>query len=107
MSRTSSTVRKRILIIINKRTKSVCFRIFLGLCENEQYRGPIVAAGGGKVYKKNILFIPQKLHFIFKSLLPLTLEGTPVGKTKAAQALAKVTITNNPEIAFPGQRVRK
>jgi len=25
------------------------FRIFLGLCENEKHRGPIVAAGGAKV----------------------------------------------------------
>ncbi|CAF1354600.1 unnamed protein product [Rotaria sordida] len=62
-------------------------RVFLGLCENEKYRGPVVAAGGAK------------------SLLPLTLDGTPVGKTKAAQALAKIAITTNPEIAFPGQRI--
>jgi hypothetical protein len=33
------------------------------------------------------------------------LDGTPVGKTKAAQALAKIAITTNPENAFPGQRV--
>jgi hypothetical protein len=26
------------------------FRVFLGLCENEKYRGPIVAGGGAKVY---------------------------------------------------------
>ncbi|CAF2646097.1 unnamed protein product [Rotaria sp. Silwood2] len=63
-------------------------RVFLGLCENEKYRGPIVAAGGAK------------------SLLPLALDGTPGGKTKAAQALAKIAITSNPEIAYPGQRVR-
>jgi hypothetical protein len=43
--------------------------------------------------------------FYFKSLLPLALDGTPVGKTKAAQALAKIAITTNPENAFPGQRV--
>jgi hypothetical protein len=59
----------------------------LGLCENEKFRGPIVAAGGGK------------------ALLPLALEGTNVGMTKATQALAKIAITTNPEIAFPGQRV--
>jgi DNA polymerase III delta prime subunit len=41
----------------------------------------------------------------FKSLLPLALDGTLVGKTKAAQALAKIAITTNPENAFPGQRV--
>ncbi|CAF0734157.1 unnamed protein product [Adineta ricciae] len=61
-------------------------RVFLGLCENEKYRGPIVAAGGAK------------------ALLPLALDGTQVGKTKAAQALAKIAITTNPENAFPGQR---
>ncbi|CAF1543404.1 unnamed protein product [Rotaria magnacalcarata] len=62
-------------------------RIFLGLSENEKYRGPIVAAGGAK------------------ALLPLALDGTPAGKTKAAQALAKIAITTNPEMAFPGQRM--
>jgi hypothetical protein len=34
------------------------------------------------------------------------LDGTPIGMTKATQALAKIAITTNPEIAFPGQRVR-
>ncbi|CAF1249948.1 unnamed protein product [Rotaria sp. Silwood1] len=62
-------------------------RIFLGLCENEKYRGSIVAAGGAK------------------ALLPLALEGTSIGMTKATQALAKIAITTNPEIAFPGQRM--
>ncbi|CAF3365913.1 unnamed protein product [Rotaria socialis] len=62
-------------------------RVFLGLCENEKYRGAIVAGGGAK------------------ALLPLALEGTSVGMTKATQALAKITITTNPEIAFPGQRM--
>lgn len=28
-----------------------------------------------------------------------------MGQTKAAQALAKITITSNPEMAFPGERV--
>jgi hypothetical protein len=27
------------------------FRVFLGLCENEKYRGTIVAGGGAKVFK--------------------------------------------------------
>uniref|UniRef100_A0A4W5JEH6 Unc-45 myosin chaperone A n=1 Tax=Hucho hucho TaxID=62062 RepID=A0A4W5JEH6_9TELE len=50
-------------------------------------RGTVVAQGGGK------------------ALLPLVSESTDVGKTKAAQALAKITITSNPEIAFPGERI--
>ncbi len=33
------------------------------------------------------------------------MNGTPAGKIKAAQALAKIAITTNPENAFPGQRV--
>jgi hypothetical protein len=39
-------------------------------------------------------------------LIPLALEGSEVGKAKAAQALAKITISINPELAFPGQRVK-
>jgi protein unc-45 len=34
----------------------------------------------------------------------LALEGSDIGKTRAAQALAKMAITINPELAFPGQR---
>lgn len=53
-------------------------------------------------------------HFLFlihlvsslQALIPLAAEGNDVGKTKASQALAKIAITSNPEIAFPGQRVR-
>lgn len=41
-----------------------------------------------------------------QALLPLALEGTDIGQTKAAQALAKLTITSNPEMTFPGERVR-
>ena len=61
--------------------------IFLCLAEEQAYRGRIVAAGGGK------------------ALIPLALEGSEVGKTKASQALAKIAISINPELAFPGQRV--
>ncbi|XP_053320357.1 protein unc-45 homolog A [Spea bombifrons] len=62
-------------------------RVFLALVENAEDRGNVVAQGGGK------------------ALIPLALEGTDGGKTKAAQALAKITITSNPEIAFPGERI--
>lgn len=41
-----------------------------------------------------------------QALIPLASDNTGVGKIKAAQALAKITITSNPEIAFPGERVR-
>ncbi|KFQ57628.1 Protein unc-45 A, partial [Pelecanus crispus] len=62
-------------------------RVFLALVEEAEDRGGVVAQGGGK------------------ALIPLSLEGTEVGQTKAAQALAKITITSNPEMAFPGERV--
>ncbi|KAG5273944.1 hypothetical protein AALO_G00157460 [Alosa alosa] len=62
-------------------------RVFLALVERQEDRGTVVAQGGGK------------------ALLPLVTESTDKGKTKAAQALAKITITHNPEIAFPGERI--
>uniref|UniRef100_A0A803Y176 UNC-45/Cro1/She4 central domain-containing protein n=1 Tax=Meleagris gallopavo TaxID=9103 RepID=A0A803Y176_MELGA len=64
----------------------VC-RVFLALVAEAEDRGSVVAQGGGK------------------ALIPLSLEGTEVGQTKAAQALAKITITSNPEMAFPGERI--
>ncbi|KAK9394130.1 protein unc-45A-like [Crotalus adamanteus] len=62
-------------------------RVFLAVVDNPENRGAVVAAGGGK------------------ALIPLALEGTDVGQSKAAQALAKITITTAPEMAFPGERV--
>uniref|UniRef100_H3D3P0 Unc-45 myosin chaperone A n=1 Tax=Tetraodon nigroviridis TaxID=99883 RepID=H3D3P0_TETNG len=62
-------------------------RVFLALVEKQEDRGTVVAQGGGK------------------ALIPLTSENTDVGKVKAAQALAKITITSNPEMAFPGERI--
>jgi hypothetical protein len=54
-----------------------------------------------------VLRLMQTDHECYlQALLPLALDGTLVGKTKAAQALAKIAITTNPENAFPGQRVR-
>lgn len=62
--------------------------VYLVLCEEVENRGKIVASGGGK------------------ALIPLALEGTDAGRTRAGQALAKIAITINPENAFPGQRVK-
>merc|ERR1719430_61009 len=39
-----------------------------------------------------------------RALVPLALEGTDKGKVVAAQALARIGITQDPSIAFPGQR---
>jgi len=61
--------------------------VFLAVVKDKELRGLVVQQGGAK------------------SLIPLALEGTEEGKIKAAQALAKIAITTNPEIAFPGQRV--
>ncbi|XP_077327017.1 protein unc-45 homolog A isoform X2 [Lithobates pipiens] len=68
-------------------SRELTSRVFLALVEKPEERGNVVAQGGGK------------------ALIPLALEGTELGKTKAAQALAKITITSNPEIAFPGERI--
>uniref|UniRef100_A0A452GZQ3 UNC-45/Cro1/She4 central domain-containing protein n=1 Tax=Gopherus agassizii TaxID=38772 RepID=A0A452GZQ3_9SAUR len=62
-------------------------RVFLAVVEEAADRGSVVAQGGGK------------------ALIPLSLEGTEVGQAKAAQALAKITITSNPDMAFPGERI--
>uniref|UniRef100_A0A673BTG5 UNC-45/Cro1/She4 central domain-containing protein n=1 Tax=Sphaeramia orbicularis TaxID=375764 RepID=A0A673BTG5_9TELE len=62
-------------------------RVFLALVERQEDRGTVVAQGGGK------------------ALIPLASDNTDIGKIKAAQALAKITITSNPEIAFPGERI--
>lgn len=42
---------------------------------------------------------------LFEALIPLANEGTDAGKVIASHALAKIAVTQNPEIAFPGQRV--
>uniref|UniRef100_A0A668AW75 Unc-45 myosin chaperone A n=1 Tax=Myripristis murdjan TaxID=586833 RepID=A0A668AW75_9TELE len=62
-------------------------RVFLALVERQEDRGTVVAQGAGK------------------ALIPLASDNTDTGKIKAAQALAKITITSNPEIAFPGERI--
>eukprot|EP00118_Oscarella_pearsei_P009978 m.59015 g.59015 ORF g.59015 m.59015 type:complete len:918 (+) comp34855_c0_seq13:42-2795(+) len=62
-------------------------RIFLALTTEHKYRGHIVQQGGAKV------------------LVPLALQGTDKGKHIAAQALAKIAITTDPKMAFPGQRM--
>ncbi|XP_012413581.1 protein unc-45 homolog B isoform X3 [Trichechus manatus latirostris] len=73
--------------ILTNQTKELLARVFLALCDNPKDRGTIVAQGGGK------------------ALIPLALEGTDVGKVKAAHALAKIAAISNPDIAFPGERV--
>lgn len=61
-------------------------RVFNAMCSMPELRGKVVQDGGAK------------------ALLPLTSQGTEKGKRHASQALARIGITINPEVAFPGQR---
>lgn len=67
-------------------SKESISRVFHAIVEEQENRGIIVQQGGGK------------------TLIPLALSGTEVGKDYAAQAIAKIGITTNPTLAFPGQR---
>lgn len=70
----------------SQNTKELICRVFNALCCQKELRGLVVQQGGAKV------------------LLPMALDGTDKGKKQAAQALARIGITINPEVAFPGQR---
>ncbi|XP_065053544.1 protein unc-45 homolog B-like [Rhopilema esculentum] len=67
-------------------SKESIARIFHGIVTEQENRGIVVQQGGGK------------------ALIPLALSGTDTGKDLAAQAIAKIGITTNPTLAFPGQR---
>lgn len=67
--------------------KELISRVFNGICSQQENRGIVVQQGGAKV------------------LFPLALEGTDKGKKQASQALSRLGITINPEVAFPGQRL--
>ncbi|KAJ0173002.1 hypothetical protein K1T71_011178 [Dendrolimus kikuchii] len=67
-------------------SRELIARVFNAICGLQELRGIVVQQGGTKV------------------LIPMSLEGTPNGKKQAAQALARIGITINPEVAFPGQR---
>lgn len=67
-------------------SKELIARVLNALCNLQELRGKIVQQGGAK------------------ALLPMCFEGTDKGKRQAAQALSRLAITINPEVAFPGQR---
>ncbi|XP_044261453.1 protein unc-45 homolog B [Tribolium madens] len=67
-------------------SRELISRVFNSLCSEQELRGVVVSQGGSK------------------ALIPLALKGTEKGKRHAAQALARIAITMNPEVAFPGQR---
>ena len=71
----------------SKTSREMISRVFNSICENKELRGTVVQQGGAK------------------ALIKLALESnTDKGKKIAAQALARIGITINPEVAFPGQR---
>ena len=61
-------------------------RVFLAVVEQVAHRGAVMQQGG------------------VKALLGLTTNNTDKGKAFAAQALAKIGITSDPKLSFPGQR---
>ncbi|XP_076249019.1 unc-45 myosin chaperone [Calliopsis andreniformis] len=71
----------------SQNSKELIARVFNAICSQPEVRGIVVQQGGAK------------------ALLPLALEGTDKGKKQASQALARLGITINPEVAFPGQRI--
>ncbi|XP_055382848.1 protein unc-45 homolog B [Condylostylus longicornis] len=70
----------------SKNSKELIARVFNAICSMQELRGKVVQDGGAK------------------ALLPMSLDGTEKGKRHASQALARIGITINPEVAFPGQR---
>lgn len=71
----------------SQNSKELIARVFNAICSQHEVRGIVVQQGGAK------------------ALLPLALDGTEKGKKQASQALARLGITINPEVAFPGQRI--
>eukprot|EP00049_Salpingoeca_infusionum_P007555 m.122848 g.122848 ORF g.122848 m.122848 type:complete len:1015 (+) comp13742_c1_seq1:230-3274(+) len=67
-------------------TREQVARVLLAFCENQANRGVVIAEGGAKC------------------LITLTRKTTEKGEIAAAHALAKIAITANPSLAFPGQR---
>eukprot|EP00090_Calanus_glacialis_P004732 TRINITY_DN13559_c0_g1_i1.p1 TRINITY_DN13559_c0_g1~~TRINITY_DN13559_c0_g1_i1.p1 ORF type:complete len:1002 (-),score=408.50 TRINITY_DN13559_c0_g1_i1:92-3097(-) len=61
-------------------------RVLNAVCKHVELRGLVVQQGGSK------------------ALIPMALEGTDKGTRCAASALARIGITQDPAIAFPGQR---
>jgi len=61
-------------------------RVLNAVCKHAELRGLVVQQGGSK------------------ALIPLALDGTDKGTRCAASALARIGITQDPAIAFPGQR---
>lgn len=70
----------------SKTCREMISRAFNAICEHSNLCGYVVREGGVRV------------------LINLSTENTNPGKLFAAQALARIAITNNPDLVFPGQR---
>ncbi|XP_075145406.1 unc-45 myosin chaperone [Haematobia irritans] len=94
-------VQKRIVVLANEgittalvalskteshNSRELIARVLNAVCGIQELRGKVVQDGG------------------VKCLLKLALEGTDKGKRHSSQALARIGITINPEVAFAGQR---
>lgn len=67
-------------------SREMISRVFMGIASEQEHRGTTVQQGG------------------VKALVSLAGQNTEKGLDMACQALAKIAITMNPEVAFPGQR---
>ena len=70
----------------SKNMKELIARVLNAFCQHQELRGLVVQQGGSK------------------ALVPIALSSTEKGERAAAQALARIGITQDPSIAFPGQR---
>ena len=70
----------------SKNMKELIARVMNAFCQHQELRGLVVQQGGSK------------------ALIPIALNSTEKGERAAAQALARIGITTDPTIAFPGQR---
>merc|ERR1719167_1724369 len=70
----------------SKNMKELIARVLNAFCQHQELRGLVVQQGGSK------------------ALVPIALKCTEKGERAAAQALSRIGITQDPSIAFPGQR---
>jgi len=70
----------------SKNIKELISRVLNAICKNPELRGLVVQQGGSK------------------ALCSMALDGNEKGMRQASQALARIGITQDPSIAFPGQR---
>merc|ERR1711970_1503543 len=66
--------------------KELIARVLNAFCQHQELRGLVVQQGGSK------------------ALVPIALSSAEKGERAAAQALSRIGITQDPAIAFPGQR---